>query len=171
MSKSLYDTLEISENASQDEIKKAYRKLARKYHPDINKDSGAEEKFKEINAAYEVLSDENKKHNMIALAIQCLVGRISTTFHAHKAVGQTLMIFLLQSLGKAALVRVMAVDSSVEDSADLAVVAEILAFQTSMPQILMCKKISKSHLKMPPLVEAIIIVGEAGALILRFQSG
>ena len=39
MSKSLYDTLEISENASQDEIKKAYRKLARKYHPDINKDS------------------------------------------------------------------------------------------------------------------------------------
>ena len=61
MSKSLYDTLEISENASQDEIKKAYRKLARKYHPDINKDSGAEEKFKEINAAYEVLSDENKK--------------------------------------------------------------------------------------------------------------
>lgn len=61
MSKSLYDTLEISENASQEEIKKAYRKLARKYHPDINKDSGAEEKFKEINAAYEVLSDENKK--------------------------------------------------------------------------------------------------------------
>ncbi|TLD97607.1 DnaJ family protein [Helicobacter jaachi] len=61
MSKSLYDTLQISENASSDEIKKAYRKLARKYHPDINKDPGAEEKFKEINAAYEVLSDENKK--------------------------------------------------------------------------------------------------------------
>ena len=61
MSKSLYDTLEISENASNEEIKKAYRKLARKYHPDINKDPGAEEKFKEVNAAYEVLSDENKK--------------------------------------------------------------------------------------------------------------
>lgn len=61
MSKSLYDTLEINENASSDEIKKAYRRLARKYHPDINKDVGAEEKFKEINAAYEVLSDENKK--------------------------------------------------------------------------------------------------------------
>lgn len=61
MSKSLYDTLEISENASSDEIKKAYRRLARKYHPDINKDPEAEEKFKEINAAYEVLNDENKK--------------------------------------------------------------------------------------------------------------
>lgn len=61
MSKSLYDTLEVSENASSDEIKRAYRRLARKYHPDINKESGAEERFKEINAAYEVLSDENKK--------------------------------------------------------------------------------------------------------------
>jgi curved DNA-binding protein len=61
MSKSLYETLEISENATPSEIKKAYRKLAKKYHPDINKDPKAEEKFKEINAAYEVLSDENKK--------------------------------------------------------------------------------------------------------------
>ena len=61
MAKSLYQTLEIPENASADEIKKAYRKLARKYHPDINKDPGAEDKFKEINAAYEVLSDESKK--------------------------------------------------------------------------------------------------------------
>lgn len=61
MSKSLYETLEISENANADEIKKAYRKLARKYHPDMNKDAGAEDKFKEINAAYEVLSDTNKK--------------------------------------------------------------------------------------------------------------
>ncbi len=61
MAKSLYETLEVSENASKDEIKKAYRKLARKYHPDVNKDKGAEEKFKELNAAYEVLSDEQKK--------------------------------------------------------------------------------------------------------------
>jgi curved DNA-binding protein len=61
MAKSLYETLEVNENASADEIKKAYRKLARKYHPDVNKDAGAEDKFKEINAAYEVLSDPQKK--------------------------------------------------------------------------------------------------------------
>jgi curved DNA-binding protein len=61
MAKSLYETLEVNENASMDEIKKAYRKLARKYHPDVNKDKDAEEKFKEINAAYEVLSDKEKK--------------------------------------------------------------------------------------------------------------
>ncbi len=61
MAKSLYETLGISENASADEIKKAYRKLARKYHPDINKDPDAQDKFKEINAAYEVLSDPEKK--------------------------------------------------------------------------------------------------------------
>lgn len=61
MAKSLYETLEISESASESEIKKAYRKLARKYHPDVNKEKDAEEKFKEINAAYEILSDKEKK--------------------------------------------------------------------------------------------------------------
>lgn len=61
MSKSLYDTLDVSQDASAEEIKKAYRRLARKYHPDVNKDPGAEEKFKEINAAYEILSDEQKR--------------------------------------------------------------------------------------------------------------
>lgn len=61
MSNSLYETLGVSKEASSDDIKKAYRRLARKYHPDINKDPGAEEKFKEINAAYEILSDEQKR--------------------------------------------------------------------------------------------------------------
>jgi len=61
MSKSLYETLEISDGASASEIKKAYRNLAKKYHPDINKSPKAEEKFKEINGAYEVLGDEKKK--------------------------------------------------------------------------------------------------------------
>lgn len=61
MAKSLYQTLEINESASEAEIKKAYRKLARQYHPDVNKDANAEEKFKEINAAYEILSDKKKK--------------------------------------------------------------------------------------------------------------
>ena len=61
MAKSLYKTLEINEGASEAEIKKAYRKLARQYHPDVNKDPSAEEKFKEINSAYEILSDKEKK--------------------------------------------------------------------------------------------------------------
>jgi len=61
MSSSLYDTLGVSKSASNDEIKKAYRRLARKYHPDINKEPGAEDKFKEINAAYEILSDDKKR--------------------------------------------------------------------------------------------------------------
>lgn len=58
---SLYETLGVDKSASTEEIKKAYRRLARKYHPDINKEAGAEDKFKEINAAYEILSDEKKR--------------------------------------------------------------------------------------------------------------
>jgi molecular chaperone DnaJ len=56
-----YQTLGVSKGADKDELKKAYRRLARQYHPDVNKDPGAEEKFKEINRAYEVLSDPNMK--------------------------------------------------------------------------------------------------------------
>jgi curved DNA-binding protein len=56
-----YEVLKISKSATPAEIKKAYRKLARKYHPDVNKDKDAEDKFKEINAAYEILSDKEKK--------------------------------------------------------------------------------------------------------------
>lgn len=56
-----YATLGVGKSASQEEIQRAYRKLARKYHPDINKESSAEEKFKQINEAYEVLSDPEKR--------------------------------------------------------------------------------------------------------------
>lgn len=56
-----YEVLGLQKGASQDEIKRAYRTLAKKYHPDINKEPGAEEKFKEINEAYDTLSDEQKK--------------------------------------------------------------------------------------------------------------
>lgn len=56
-----YEVLGLSKSASDDEIKKAYRKLSKKYHPDINKAPDAEEKFKEITEAYEVLSDPQKR--------------------------------------------------------------------------------------------------------------
>lgn len=56
-----YDVLGVDRNASVDEIKKAYRKLARKYHPDVNKSPDAEEKFKEVKEAYDVLSDPEKR--------------------------------------------------------------------------------------------------------------
>jgi len=57
-----YSILGLNKNANQEEIKAAYRKLAREFHPDVNKSQGAEEKFKSISEAYEVLSDNNKRH-------------------------------------------------------------------------------------------------------------
>lgn len=56
-----YDRLGVSKDASQDEIKRAYRKMSKKYHPDINKEPGAEEKYKEVQEAYETLSDDQKR--------------------------------------------------------------------------------------------------------------
>jgi molecular chaperone DnaJ len=62
MADTLYETLGVPKNASQDEIKKAYRKLARKYHPDANGgDKKAEERFKEVQHAYDVLSEPEKR--------------------------------------------------------------------------------------------------------------
>ncbi len=65
--KDYYETLGIKRDATEAEVKSAYRKLARKYHPDVNKTKEAEEKFKDINEAYEVLGDKNKRQRYDSL--------------------------------------------------------------------------------------------------------
>ena len=59
--KDYYSIMGVTRTASQDEIKRAYRKLAKKYHPDVSKEANAEVKFKEMQEAYEVLKDPEKR--------------------------------------------------------------------------------------------------------------
>jgi curved DNA-binding protein len=73
--KDYYQTLGVSRGASDAEIKKAYRKLARKYHPDVNKDAGAEDRFKEVSEAYEVLSDPEKRKRYDTLGANWKAGQ------------------------------------------------------------------------------------------------
>src|SRR4051812_20364909 len=61
--KDFYEVLSLSKNATEAEIKSAYRKLARQHHPDVDKSEGAAERFKEVSEAYQVLSDPSKRKN------------------------------------------------------------------------------------------------------------
>ena len=79
-----YEILGLSRNASNDDIKAAFRKLARQYHPDVNKEDGAEEKFKEINEAYGVLSDPEKRGRYDRFGKEGL-GNMGGGFHDYTA--------------------------------------------------------------------------------------
>ena len=61
MAKNYYELLGVPRDASQDQINKSYRKLARKYHPDVSKEADAETRMQELNVAYDTLSDAEKK--------------------------------------------------------------------------------------------------------------
>lgn len=80
MNKDYYKILQINKNADDEEIKKSYRRLALKYHPDKNKDKEAEERFKEIAVAYEILSDKDKREVYDRYGNDGLRGRFPTAF-------------------------------------------------------------------------------------------
>lgn len=88
-----YDVLGVGRGASGDEIKKAYRKLARQYHPDVNKDDGAEARFKEINEAYEVLSDERKRGAYDRVGHAGMEGGLGSDFSGFGGFGNVSEIF------------------------------------------------------------------------------
>ena len=72
MARDYYDALGVSRTASTEELQRAYRKLARQYHPDVNRDPGAEERFKEVSEAYSVLSDPDTRAFYRKLMEECL---------------------------------------------------------------------------------------------------
>ena len=74
-SQDYYEALEVPRTASSEDIRRAYRRLARKYHPDVNKEPGAEDRFKHISEAYEVLRDEDKRRRYDRLGANWKAGQ------------------------------------------------------------------------------------------------
>lgn len=112
--KDYYETLGVSRDADDDTIRKAFRKLSKKYHPDLNHAPGAEQKFKDINEAYQVLSDPQNGRPMTSmvlltvrkgLAALVLVKADLVTLAADKAVLADLTISSVNSLAVPAVVR------------------------------------------------------------------
>ncbi|MEW6400965.1 MAG: molecular chaperone DnaJ [Chloroflexota bacterium] len=93
-----YEILGVGRNASDDEIRSAFRKLARQYHPDINKEPDAEEKFKEINEAYGVLSDSDKRARYDRFGKEGL-GNMGGGFHDYTADFSDIFEDLLSGFG------------------------------------------------------------------------
>lgn len=89
MGKDYYKILGISRGASEEDIKKAYKKMALKYHPDKNKSAGAEEKFKEIAEAYEVLSDPQKRQVFDQYGEEGLKGGLGNNNNANNMGGSS----------------------------------------------------------------------------------
>lgn len=69
MAKDYYQTLGVAKDASNQDIKRAYRKLAKQYHPDVNKEASADQRFKDIQEAFDVLGDEENERSMIDTAV------------------------------------------------------------------------------------------------------
>ena len=87
MGRDFYKILGVSRDAKEDELKKAYRKLALKYHPDKNQDPGAEDKFKEIAEAYEVLRDSKYDLNLTNCTV-FNIGLLNDSPSRHDRVGK-----------------------------------------------------------------------------------
>ena len=92
-----YEVLGVARDASDEDIKKAYRRLARKYHPDVNQSEGAEERFKEINEAYAVLGDAEREPNTTSSATRRLRAERTKVASAASAVSAGLRIWAICS--------------------------------------------------------------------------